>query len=90
MASSDQSDWSSSFIILKNVYILKFSVNGIINIILHDLINLYAQILEYESLYDCTRIFIGNIYNLKVILFCYFLIIYIFYTLCLCEYMLYS
>ena len=29
---------------IKNVYILKFSVNGIINIILHDLINLYAKI----------------------------------------------
>ena len=31
-------------ILIKNLYILIFSVNGIINIILHDLINLYAKI----------------------------------------------
>ena len=67
---------------------LIFSVHGIINIILHDLINLCAKIQRYASLYDCINIFIGNISNLKIILFCYFLItmyVYFFYTLCLCE-----
>ena len=57
---------------------LVFSVHGIINIILHDLINLCAKIQRYASLYDCINIFIGNISNLKIILFCYFLIMYIF------------
>ena len=49
-------DWVSD---IKNLYILMFSVNGIINIILYDLINVYAKIWKYESLYDCMNI--GNI-----------------------------
>ena len=59
MAYSDDSDWSSSFNILKMCILFKFSVNCIIIIISHDLINVYAKMYKYESFYNYTHILLA-------------------------------
>ena len=46
------------------MYILIFSVNGTINIILHDLINLYAKIKKSDH-YMTAEIFLLAIYKIK-------------------------